>query len=228
MLLYASLKTELKFLLKQGVFSVYIFLTVGYLIMLSLMPPSTIKIFMPIVIFSDPSIIGLFFVGAMMMFEKNQGIFSYLAITPLGLKTYIWSKLLSFLILSELAGFAICLLSDYEAINYIVLFFSIMLVSFLFTLIGFLITITCTTMNQYFMRMIPVMIIFMLPCFGLLNTDLIILNIFPSLIGLKMMLHAFNDSLSIYFLFYSKYLLIFIIVLYWLVIKKMRRMTDFK
>ena len=136
MRLLNALKTDLRFQLKQGVYTVYVFLAFTYLIIINLLPKSIHSIAVPIVVFTDPSVIGFFFIGSIVMLEKNQGVFTYLAVTPLRLKEYLFSKIIAYVIVAEIAGFAIVLLTYREPFNVLLLFIGILLTSILFTLLG--------------------------------------------------------------------------------------------
>ena len=58
-----ALKADVLFQFKQGFYFIYIVISVFYLIVLSQLSPSVIKYILPILLYIDPSILGLFFIG---------------------------------------------------------------------------------------------------------------------------------------------------------------------
>jgi fluoroquinolone transport system permease protein len=183
---------DMKFQWKQGFYIVYVLITVIYLIILSFLPSDILSTGLPIVVFSDPSLLGLFFIGGIIMLEKTQGVLSVLIVSPLRTTEYILAKVVSLAFVSVLAAFAITWFSPYENINWLLLFLSTILTSGIFTLCGIMITAGCNTVNQYILKTVPYMLLFVLPCFSLIGfpySDLF--TIIPSVAALRLMLGAY-------------------------------------
>ena len=155
-----SLKADFLFQLKHGFYYVYIILALFYLIILSQFNTSIAKIILPIVIYTDPAVLGLFFIGGIVLLEKEQGILSLLYITPLRIWEYILSKLLTLTAISLLAGIAIAYLSYSGEIHLFLLIIGIILTAICFTLLGFIIAIKAKSVNHYMVRVAPVMACF--------------------------------------------------------------------
>ena len=60
--------------------------------------------FLTLLIYNDPAIIGLLFVGLAIIIEKNQGVISALFTTPMNLHTYLISKILALSIIGWLCA----------------------------------------------------------------------------------------------------------------------------
>lgn len=193
MRLKGALITDFKFQLKQGFYIIYVLLTVMYMVILSLLPASYKKLILPLLIYSDPAFVGLFFIGGIIMLEKIQGVIYYLIITPLYIKEYLLSKILSLSGLAVIAGLAITLSSGYKGhVNYIFMCLGVFLASTFFILIGVIVVTTCRTLNQYIVNMIPAMLILTIPCVSLLGSGYAyVWTIFPSVTGLRILLGAF-------------------------------------
>lgn len=56
-----------------------------------------------LVIFTDPSVIGFFFIGALMMLEKSENTRSALAMTPISAANFFWAKCLTLTSVSLIA-----------------------------------------------------------------------------------------------------------------------------
>lgn len=191
-----ALKTDFKFQVKQGFYVIYIILTIIYMVILSILPKDYLKIVLPILIFSDPSVVGFFFIGGIIMLEKLQGVINCLVVTPLRIKEYILSKVISLSMLAVVAGGAITLTSGYEGhINFIILGIGIFVISVFFVLVGIIAVVGCNTLNQYIIKMIPYMMFFMLPCLSIIGFKFsYVFTIFPSVAGLRIIFGAFNQG----------------------------------
>ncbi len=188
-----AIKSDALFQLKQGFILVYIIITAMYLIVLSLLPESTLGIALPIVVFTDPSVLGLFFIGGIIMLEKEQGVIDLLVVSPLRTSEYILSKLFSLTFVSIIAAFALTLLSSFRGANLPLLFISVLLTSGIFTLAGIIINAGCVTVNQYLIKTIPYMLLLVLPCFSLIGFEYsYIFTAIPSVAALRLMLGAYS------------------------------------
>lgn len=184
---------DICFQFKQGFYLVYVLITVMYLIILSFFPEDILSVGLPLVVFSDPSVLGLFFIGGIIMLEKMQGILSVLVVSPLRTIEYILSKVISLAFVSVLAAFAITGFSHYSNVNWLLVFLSTILTSGIFTLCGIMITAGCNTVNQYMIKTVPYMLLLVLPCFSLIGfpySDLF--TIIPSVAALRLMLGAYS------------------------------------
>lgn len=77
------LKWDMRFQARYGFYLLYGFLTVLYVVLLVSFPPSWKENVAAVLIFSDPAAMGLFFMGAVVLFEKNQRVTSFFAVSPL-------------------------------------------------------------------------------------------------------------------------------------------------
>ncbi|MBS4539366.1 ABC transporter permease [Clostridium sp. D2Q-11] len=202
-----ALKSDVKFQFKQGFYFVYIILTLLYMIVIGQIPNKFINYVVPIVIFTDPSFIGFFFIGGIVMLEKIQGVLQYLVITPLSPKEYLISKTISLTILAELAGFAITLVTYKDSFNWIILFLGILLTSIFYTLYGFIVASGCNTINQYFVKMIPYLLILIIPLLVYFSfPNITVLKAMPPVSGFNLIYGAFNGIKLIEALGYIAYM----------------------
>ena len=214
MRLLNAIKSDIRFQYKQGFYLIYLIITAMYLVILSLVPENVLNIALPLIVFSDPSVLGLFFIGGIIMLEKGQGIIQVLVVSPLKTSEYIISKVISLSIISALAGILLTIFGSNSYPDWILLTISIFLTSSIFTLCGIMINAGCNNVNQYIIKTIPYMLLLVLPCFSLLGFKYSYLfYIFPSVSALKLMLGAFmgiatvEAVLLILFLLFVNYLL---------------------
>jgi fluoroquinolone transport system permease protein len=195
----SALKADVRFQFKQGFYLVYILLTLIYMVILGKLPSTWKSTVIPLVLFSDPSMVGFFFIGALVMLEKVQGVIQYVVVTPLRSIEYLLAKVLSLTILAVAATIMITLATYGYELNWFLLILGVLLTSCFFVFYGFIVAVRCTTLNQYFIKMVPYLLLIVLPCFSLIGFPYAwLFNIFPSVAGLKLVYGAFNgiDSIS--------------------------------
>jgi fluoroquinolone transport system permease protein len=192
MRLWQAIKADMLFQYKQGFYFVYVFVAVMYLVLLAFLPYEIFRIATPLVVFSDPSFLGLFFIGGIILLEKGQGVLTVLVVSPLKTEEYILAKVISLGFLSVLAAVAIAFFSRYEQVNWFILVASTLLTSAVFTFSGIMINAGCNTVNQYLLKTIPWGLLLILPCFSLLGfPGSWLFTIVPSVAALRLMLGAF-------------------------------------
>jgi len=217
-----ALKSDFKFQYKEGFFYIYLAICIIYLVILSVLPSSILSIILPILIYSDPAGLGLFFIGGMIMLERRQGIINYLIVTPLLVNEYSLSKVITLSTLAVVVSLIITFFtSTYTPINYFILITSIFFTANFFTMIGIFITLPCTNLNEYFVKIIPWMILLSLPCLGLISQpDNIFLSIIPSVASLQLIIGAFYEMTLVKYLLLTTYLIIINVKLLFIVTKK--------
>ena len=194
-----GISADIKFQLKQGFYTVYAVLSLIYIIILSFIPEAPLKIVLPVLIYTDPAGLGLFFIGGIVLLEKEQGILSLLYITPLKVKEYITSKILTLGVISALTALIISAASFGKNANYFYLLSGTFLSSVFYTLAGFILASRAKSVNDYIVKMIPAIILVILPCITLIPNSLVpdviskLMLIIPSAGGLKLIFGGYAD-----------------------------------
>jgi fluoroquinolone transport system permease protein len=192
MRLWQAIKSDMLFQFKQGFYFVYVIVAAMYLVLLAFLPPEIFRIATPLVVFSDPSVLGLFFIGGIILLEKGQGVLTVLVVSPLKTEEYILAKMISLGFLSVLAAVAITFFSGYGQVNWLFLVISTFLTSAVFTFSGIMINAGCNTVNQYLLKTIPWMLLLILPCFSLMGfPGSWLFAVIPSVAALRLMLGSF-------------------------------------
>ena len=142
-------KYDILFQLKQGFYTVYAILVVIYLLILFYLPQSVRMEVTAFIILNDTSVLGIVFVGALVLLEKQQNILQSLFITPLKLSTYMWSKVLSLTLIAMLASTIIGLVPGGLSNNWLAMLSSVILTSVFFTFLGLGVAARVNTLNQY-------------------------------------------------------------------------------
>lgn len=162
MKLYKLFLGDVKFQYRYGFDFLYAFFCVVYILILRLIPtPWNLSIGI-LLVFSDPSIIGLIFGGAIVHLELSERTFDSLSIAPIKPTEYLLSKLLSLalisLITSLLIGIFVGLIT-----NWFLFIFSVVFGSMLFSMIGFICAFLSHSLNRFFLLIIPIMLLVILP-----------------------------------------------------------------
>lgn len=142
-------KFDIIFQLKQGFYLIYAILTAIYLLILFYLPQQVRAEVTAYLILSDTSIMGLVFVGAIVLLEKQQNILQSMFITPLKLSTYLWSKAISLTFIALAVSTAIGIIPGGMKNNIPGLFISVIGSSLFFTFLGLGISAGANTLNQY-------------------------------------------------------------------------------
>ncbi len=155
-------KGDFRLQYRYGFYMLYLLLCALYAGILLLLPESVRRTAAIIMIFSDPAAMGLFFLGAMVLFEQSQHVVQSLAVSPVTAKEYVLSKLLSLSLVSTGAGLLIALLSG-GGLNILSLLPGVFLGSLLFSAVGMILAARAATLNRFLLSTIPVEILIILP-----------------------------------------------------------------
>jgi fluoroquinolone transport system permease protein len=109
----------------------------------------------------DPTLIGIMFVGALVLFEKTENTLQALTVTPIKTQTYFLSKIISLTTLAIITGFIFDFLSHGFTFQYFYMIAGILLTSIFLILLGFLLVARCNSINEY----LGLMILVFLPLF---------------------------------------------------------------
>jgi fluoroquinolone transport system permease protein len=205
----AALIQDIHFQWRQGFYYAYMLITLIYIIFMNYLPDSYKPMTAVLIVFSDPSALGFFFIGGIVLLEKGQGVMDHIFVTPLRSKEYIISKVLSLSLLSLLSSSVIHI----TALGVRSLTFSfilgVLLTSWFFTLIGLGIAIRCRTLNGFFLASMYTTV-FMLPLLNYLNViNSIWFYVLPTQATLKL-LASVTEQLS-----FGSFILCIVILCAW-------------
>ncbi|MDD3842831.1 MAG: hypothetical protein PHD24_05240, partial [Candidatus Izemoplasmatales bacterium] len=102
---------DIRFQIKYGFYFLYAVFSVLYIIILVLLPQNTIKTATALLIFTDPSVFGLIFMGSIVQFEITEKTFDSLCIAPIRPVDYLFGKLISLSLLSWIVGMLVGLIA---------------------------------------------------------------------------------------------------------------------
>ncbi|HKL98565.1 MAG TPA: ABC transporter permease [Mobilitalea sp.] len=152
---------DIHFQFKYGFYLVYLIFTIFYICLLFAFPEGVRSKVATLMIYTDPAAMGLFFMGAIVLFEKSQRVMNSIAVSPVSVAEYIISKVISLGIIGTIVGSIIALASGAD--NILSIITGIFLGSVIFSLFGLMVASLVSSLNQFMVATIPFEILCMLP-----------------------------------------------------------------
>ena len=138
---------EMRLQWKNGLYAVYILIAFLYVFALGYVPEDYKEAVSIMLVVTDPTFVGLMFVGALLLLEKNQGIPKGIGVSPLGEAGYIWGKVCSLLVISLCTS--VCLLWAGKVNISLHQILGILLSAGIFTLMGIIVGSGVKDINQF-------------------------------------------------------------------------------
>ena len=151
------LRWEFTLLSRYKIIHISILSVILYFLTTQAVPDMNIPIFHTLLLFFDPAVIGIMFIGALVLFEKSENVLQALVITPMKVDDYLLSKITSLTILSIIsATIFMTLLSVFGEVDFNILFLALglILTSILLILLGFIMVSGVKSLNEYLLAMI--------------------------------------------------------------------------
>jgi len=151
------LKWEYTLLYRYKIIHISILSVFLYFLTTQAIPEMDNTVFHSLLLFFDPAIIGIMFVGALVLFEKSENVLQALVITPMKTDDYLLSKIIALTILSIIsASIFVTLLYVFNKIDFNVIYLAsgIILTSILLILVGFIFVSRLKSINEYLLAMV--------------------------------------------------------------------------
>ncbi|MEN6418336.1 MAG: ABC transporter permease [Clostridiaceae bacterium] len=158
----ALIRGDIRFQLKYGFYLLYLLFSLLYIGLLFAFPASWREQAAALMILTDPAAMGLFFMGAIVLFEKNERVLDSLAVAPVKPWQYVVSKLVSIGVISVLVSLAIGLPAGLTA-HPLRLALGVFLSSCLFSSIGLMAACASKTLNQFMLLTVPAELLIFVP-----------------------------------------------------------------
>ncbi len=151
---------EFFFLWKYGIIVLYAIFTVFYLCLLGAIPVSARETAATILIFTDPAAMGLFFMGAVVLFEKSQRVESSLGVSPIKISEYVVAKIVPMMLIGCTVA---AVLSVFARTYTSACLIGVALSSVLFSLCGLAVGSNIRSLNGFMIATLPFEIILCVP-----------------------------------------------------------------
>ena len=151
------LKWEFVLLARYKIIHISILSMILYFLTTQAIPDMNKTTFHAMLLFFDPAIIGIMFVGVLVLFEKSENVLQALVITPMKTDDYLLSKIASLTIISIIsASIFVSLLNIFSDVDFNILFLilGIILTSVMLILLGFILVSRVNSINEYLIAMI--------------------------------------------------------------------------
>ena len=175
-----------------------------------------------LLILNDPAIIGLFFIGLMVIIERNQQVLSALFVTPVSHHVYLIARIIALSIVCWgcALGMAFSALgTSFHAVHFT---FGVLGISVMSCLAGLYLVSYTKEFMAFTLKSIPVLLfVINLPVLNYFEvTDLAILRIFPAQGSLDLIINSYADAPNAgQLIFGYASLVVWIPLLYWIVYK---------
>lgn len=157
MALISHIKRDIRLQWRHGIYGAYGFITFVYWAFLNLWPAELTDKLAPLILFTDPSVLGAFFMGGILLLEHEHDTIRPLLLTPSPPSYYMVSKILSLALLAVGASFSIACLSLGIPKNPLLFLTTTALIACFFNQVGFLIAHLVEGVSAYFMLSILIM-----------------------------------------------------------------------
>lgn len=152
---------DCRFQFRYGFYALYAFFGIFYVVLLRLLPGFMRDSARALLAFSDPAALGLFFMGAILLFEQGERVHPSLAVSPVRVYEYALSKALSLSLISLVAGLGIILASGGMISLWTIA--GMTLASMLFSFVGLLIGSRARSLNGYILFTVPAELLLFIP-----------------------------------------------------------------
>jgi len=173
-----------------------------------------------LLILNDPAIIGLFFIGLMVIIERKQQVLSALFVTPISHHVYLISRVLALSIICWICAVGMAFSALGTSFNLIHFSVGVFGISIMSCLAGLYMVSYTTEFMSFTLKSIPVLMLFInIPLLNYFEvTDIGFFRIFPAQGSLDLIINSYTDTPVVSQLLYGYIsILIWIPLLYWLV-----------
>ena len=173
---------------RYGIYAAYAFVIAFYVGALiwggDVLPP----VFMAFIIYTDPAVLGFYFLGALMMLEKAEGSRLALSVSPITAGAYFIAKAVPLTLLG-LVAVAVMAPLIHARIDWPVLMGSVLLSSVTYLGIGVPIALYFRTVTSYLIGSVGFLLPFILPAFlAFMNPMPIWAMLFPTAAQLRLIM----------------------------------------
>ncbi len=140
---------DVRMQVRHGFYAAYAVVSLAYVLMLRALPAELREETARLLIATDPSVLGFFFLGALMLLERVDGARAALAATPTRAAEYLLAKIASLTLLALLAVVAIAALSDLGRVDWALLLPATAATSAMFVALGAPIALRSRRVSDY-------------------------------------------------------------------------------
>lgn len=213
--LVSSLQQDILLQRRYGFYYAALFVALVWITLIRFLPVDYREFLLPLIIFLDLGMIGFYFIAGQIIFEKAEKTLQVLNITPLSLKEYLWSKLITLSFLAWLVSMAVALVSLGIQFNLLLFSLGVWLTSLLMLLAGVIGVAPYHSISSFIMPSQLYLMVLVLPLLnfmGWLNTSFFYL--IPTQGSLLLLKGAFTSIKAWQLIYAVVYQLIWVFLLF--------------
>jgi fluoroquinolone transport system permease protein len=165
------LKKDIRLQWRQGFWLVYFVVSFLYILILVNIPVEKRMMVSLLMILADTTMLGVLFMGALVLLEKQQAVIHSLFVTPLEPGQYIWSKTISLSLIAMVMSILVYLPTGQFSVYSVLLLFCFAFTAGTFAMLGLGLAAGVNTINQYFGLIMGVSMLLTLPVIPYLLMD---------------------------------------------------------
>ena len=162
MRLLSAFRFQLVLQFRHGFYYAYAVVCALYIALLLLFEPGLRSQAAAFVIFSDPAVLGFFFIGGIILLEKDENTLQNLFVTPIRTGEYVIAKDISLSLLAVLSSGIIAAAAVGFNANWAMLLTGVLLTSVVFIHIGIAAVSRIKSLNKYMLSAV----VYMIPLFA--------------------------------------------------------------
>ncbi|MBK8388902.1 MAG: hypothetical protein IPL23_06235 [Saprospiraceae bacterium] len=223
---FALFKQDLLLIFRNKIIVISIVVTAIYvLIFKGLSTFGDMEKFLILVIFNDPALLGFLIVGVMVLFEQNENTLQALAVTPMKVSHYLWSKSILLSLLSMLCCvFMVMASKGIENVNLPFLMSAAFITTLLFAFIGFIMVAGERNFSSFMLKSVGVIMLLAAPFLAYFDLlPKLPFYIFPTQIAIDLFDIAFHPHSKTFKILNYFGAGIWLVSLYWVALKRMRK-----
>lgn len=207
---------DIKLQWRQGFWAIYTLLAIVFLLIIFSLPNENRQLAASLFVLSDTSMLGIMFIGALVLFEKQQNVLQSFFVSPLRLSSYLWSKTCSLGLLIFCMSLLIYLPSCRIDRNIITFLFVVLCSSATFTLMGLGLSARVKTVNQYFLLIIGASVLIVLPIVAyFVSGQMLWMAVFPNIAAIELIQSPIKNHSPISYVFYFAMMLLWNLLAYY-------------
>jgi fluoroquinolone transport system permease protein len=157
------LRHDIKLQWRQGFWLVYFVIAAIYITVLVNIPSGKRMLVSLILILTDTTVLGVVFIGALILLEKQQAVIQSLFVSPLEPSSYIWSKTISLTLIATVMSILVYIPVWQFTAYTLFLLVCIIFTAGTFVLLGLGLAANVDTINQYFGLQMGVSMLLLIP-----------------------------------------------------------------
>jgi len=162
MRVFSLVKADIRFQYRYGFYFLYLLFSILYVGVLFALPAAWRTDAAILMIYTDPAAMGLFFMGAIVLFEKSEHVLDSIAVSPAQPWEYVTGKLVSIGLISMLVALAIGIPAG-VIVHPARFLCGVFLCSCMFSSLGLVIACKVSSLNGFILATVPAEIVVVVP-----------------------------------------------------------------